>query len=154
MRRLARALLIPALAAPAAGCSYTFQVLAEVQDGRLAFVLAPGSRLHGDKCVKSVHVAAAASTSNAGRGMPVWSVSDSTAGAERCPFRLPLVYGARSASPTQVVDTPAQPLMRGVVYEISLRASNSGSGGGAFLITPDGRVRNVGDRSEEALPAS
>lgn len=136
-------------------CSYAYDLLAVVIDGRLAFIVDPVSDRKPD-CIGSIDV-------SADKGEPVaqpapgddeglvrnggvywWKSFEVTS----CPNPFPIFYGQplkgvpfiyQDGKPSSV---EAKPLRIGAVYEVTTSSSGSGYGGGWFRITKDRRVEN------------
>ncbi len=151
------------LAAFALGsCSYSYDLLAVVIDGRLAFIVDPSSSRQPD-CINAIHVstdkgetARATAATGDSEGMVANGVFWWKSMEQDCENPFPVFYGqplkgerlvygegvpaARRGEPSSVVE--AKPLHVGVVYEVSTTSGSTGYGGGWFRITPDRRVEN------------
>ena len=150
------------LAAFALGsCSYSYDLLAVVIGGRLAFIVDPSSS-HKANCVSGITVATdkgETATAKATSGDDEQLVANGVfwwkSMVQRdCQNPFPVFYGqtlngirlvypkgipgAGEASP--IVE--AKPLRVGVVYEVTTTSSGSGYGGGWFRITSDRHVEN------------
>lgn len=144
------------------GCSYVYDLLAVVIDGRLAFVVDPHSRRHPE-CIQSIHVL----TDEPVRARPTLSddkrlVANGVfwwkdTAIDACPNPFPVFYGVQlkgkpfvyQGGSTGSVD--AKPLRIGVVYEVDAVSSGSGIGGGRFRILPNRRVENLPPEQESAV---
>lgn len=153
------------LAAFALGsCSYSYDLLAVVIDGRLAFIVDPSSD-HKPDCIRSVDVSvdkggpvAEPAAGDADRlvlhgGVYWWKSFEVTS----CPNPFPIFYGQRLKGIPFIYDdgkpssVEAKPLRIGVVYEVTTSSSGSGYGGGWFRISKDGLVENLPDDPTPAI---
>ena len=152
---------LAALLAPAflGSCSYSFDVVALVRDGRLMFVPGP-DRDSRNICVRGVDVQATGSvraTAEAGdrleqvRQGVFWSESLDWS-APCSPF--PLVYGRLgSRAATDSAGVSAKPLVKGVPYDVSISGDGGGHGGGCFVLHERG-VANLRRCPMSADPAN
>ncbi len=145
-------------------CSYSYDLLAVVIGGRLAFIVDPSSSKEPE-CINGIMVSTdkgetATAKASSGddeklvaNGAFWWKVLESD-----CQNPFPIFYGqtlngdrltylkyeegvgghAREASPI----VGAKPLHVGVVYQVTTTSGATGYGGGWFRITPDRRVEN------------
>lgn len=136
------------------GCSYTYDILATMIDGRLTFVVDPSSRSKPSSCLTTIIVSAqdrqsrvkAAPSDNAqlaSAGVVWWN----SVGYD-CETRFPVAYGVPLAgeprTPEQAGrEVAAKQLTAGVIYEVSATAGATGYGGGRFRLTAEGEVENL-----------
>ena len=133
---LRNATILP-LAVVLGSCSYLYDVVAVLQDGRVAFAVAPDSRQQPE-CLRRVEVVAEE------QSQTVWR--ESVSHEDACANRFPLVYGQRLSGQHQQggsPDTSPQSLQRGIVYEIVTTSGSTGYGGGRFVIRADGGIENL-----------
>lgn len=160
------------LAAFALGsCSYSYELLAVVIGGRLAFIVDPSSSREPE-CMNGIHVSTdkgetAKATPALGddeqlvaNGVYWWKSLESD-----CQNQFPIFYGqplkgdrlvygehapiARAGEASSLVE--AKPLHVGVVYGVTTTSGATGYGGGWFRITPDRRVENWRDDPTPAV---
>lgn len=155
MRRSGPRLLIVCISALTLGsCSYGYELLAVVIQGRLAFIVDPGSSYKPD-CLGSIHVSVAKGGPIArpakkddralvlNGGVYWWKSTEVTS----CENPFPIFYGQQIEGPPFVYDdgpssVEAKPLRIGVVYEVN--ASGDGAyGSGWFRINKGGWVENL-----------
>lgn len=135
-------------------CSYGYELLAVVIQGRLAFIVDPHSSYKPD-CLGSIHVSVdkggpiARPTEGDDRGLVLnggvywWKSSEVTS----CENRFPIFYGQQIKGPPFIYDdgpssVEAKPLRVGVVYEVN--SSGDGAYGyGWFRIAKGGRIENL-----------
>lgn len=136
------------------GCSYTYDILATMVDGRLTFIVDPASRSKPSACLTTIIVSAqdrehrveAEPGDNNGlvnAGVVWWN----SVGYE-CETRFPVTYGVPLAgeprTPEQVErEVAAKQLTPGVIYEVMASAGATGYGGGRFRLTGNGTVENI-----------
>ncbi|MBC2665238.1 hypothetical protein H7F51_06885 [Novosphingobium flavum] len=136
------------------GCSYVYDVVAVIVDGRLAFIVDPKSQSGAD-CIRSIHV----STGESARATPVPSddrqlVANGAfwwkdTAVDECLNPFPVFYGAPlKGKPFVYKDglhggVEPKPLLTGVIYDVDMSGSGSGYGGGRFRILPNNRVENI-----------
>jgi hypothetical protein len=136
------------------GCSYTYDILATMIDGRLTFIVDPDSRSKPSACLTTIIVSAqdrerrveAEPGENNGlvnAGVVWWN----SVGYE-CETRFPVTYGVPLAgeprTPEQVErEVAAKQLTPGVIYEVTATAGATGYGGGRFRLTGNGTVENL-----------
>jgi len=153
---LVRALIIASVFL-LSGCSYTYDILATMIDGRLTFIIDPKSRSKPSACLTTIMVSAqdrdrrveAEPGDNNGlinAGVVWWN----SVGYD-CETRFPVTYGVPLAggprTPEQVErEVAAKQLAPGVIYEVVATAGATGYGGGRFRLTEDGRVENLPKR--------
>lgn len=136
------------------GCSYAYDILATMIDGRLTFIVDPNSRTKPSSCLTTIIVSAQdrerrveadpgddAELVNAG---VVWWNS---VGYD-CRTRFPVTYGVPLAGePTSAEqaghEVEAKQLAPGVIYEVTATAGATGYGGGRFRLTGNGTVENL-----------
>ena len=130
-------------------CSYSYDLQAIVDHGRLAFVVDPKSRKDAT-CIRSIHVSA----EGAARAKPAdgddralvengvfwWKdVSSDT-----CRNDFPVLYGQPlQGKPFLPPGVEAKPLRIGATYEVETTGSGSGYGSGRFRIRRDHTVENI-----------
>jgi hypothetical protein len=137
---------------PLSGCSYAYDVLATVIDGRLAFIVDPQSPNAAD-CINHIEVVtderevAPAATGDdpvrTGYGTYWYEVA-----SYDCENPFPVFYGsALRGGPPENWESPdhvkPKPLKIGVVYEVSTTTGATGYGGGRFRIRPNRTVENL-----------
>lgn len=142
------------------GCSYAYDILATMIDGRLTFIVDPDSPSRPSSCLTRITVAARdlQGRSEAGPGdnarlVDAGVVWRNGVGFD-CKTRFPVVYGVplegEPAAPEQAGrDVTARRLIPGVVYEVSATAGATGYGGGRFRLTADGGVENLPHRGPD-----
>lgn len=133
---LKNATILP-LAVVLGSCSNLYDVVAVLQDGRVAFAVAPDSRQQPE-CLRRVEVVAEE------QSQTVWR--ENVSHEDACANRFPFVYGQRlrGQHPQDGLrDTSPQSLKRGIVYAISTATGSTGYGGGRFVIRANGRVENL-----------
>ena len=142
------------------GCSYSYDLLAVVIQGRLAFIVDPHSRSGAD-CINSIYVgtdsaARASPTAGDDRGLVANGVfwwKDYAVDACLNPF--PILYGQHLIGQPFVYSSgsggvEAKPLKVGVIYEVGTSGSGSGHGSGRFRILPNHRIENLPPRYDTA----
>lgn len=140
MRKLVAAI---ALATALQGCSYGYDVIATVVDGRLAFVSANDDFT----CIANIFVtaedgtrAAAAPQDEVGlvaNGGAFWWTD---APVIDCTMNFPVFYGSFPGELRH--DVLPKPLKVGAVYAVSTEGEGA-NGNGCFRITPERRVENL-----------
>ncbi len=153
--RILQLIAISSAALALGSCSYVYDLLAVVIDGRLAFIVDPASQRKPD-CVRGITVRADKGEPKAKpvkgddklsvlNGGAYW---ESNFDVSSCPNPFPIYYGQplkgvpflyEDGKPSSV---EAKPLRIGAIYEVTTSSSGSGYGGGWFRITPDRRVEN------------
>ena len=127
------------------GCSYVYDVLAAVQDGRLTFIADEG-------CVRQIEVRAEGDeVAQASAGDDQTRVSHGTFWFEsiehkdRCENRFPITYGMDLIGAQQegLGHVAAKPLLREVIYLVNTTTGSTGYGGGRFIIHADGTIENL-----------
>ena len=159
---LFRAIGIAVAAFAIGSCSYSYNLLAVVIDGRLAFLVDPSSN-HEPDCINAIRVSTdkgEAATAKAAAGDDERLVANGVfwwkSMEHDCKNHFPIFYGqplkgerlvygdgvpaAYRGEPSSVVE--AKPLHVGVVYEVSTTSGSTGYGQGWFRITADRRVEN------------
>lgn len=133
------------------GCSYGYDLLAVVQDGRLTFVVDPTSAQR-PSCLRYVDVTADL-TGTGADGKQSYDPAPGTHTAwlenidydDDCANKFPLIYGVRLRGrhrPDGALIV-ATPLRKEVIYSITTTTGATGYGGGRFVIHADGRVENL-----------
>jgi hypothetical protein len=165
MRRNSLQLFVVCLSAYTLGsCSYGYKLLAVVIDGRLAFVVDPGSNYKPD-CLGSIHVSidkggpiarpAAGDDEGLVRngGVYWWRSTEVTS----CENPFPIFYGQEIKGPPFIYQdgkpssVEAKPLRIGAVYEVST-SGDGAYGSGWFRINKGGRVENLsGDPTQPVV---
>jgi hypothetical protein len=144
------------------GCSYTYDILAVVQHGRLMFVVDPKSS-HHPSCLREIEVTArsgnrATATSGDDESRVGYGTFwfESVDHADGCANTYPLPYGS-SLSGKVLSDrekvTP-KPLLREVEYEVRATTGATGYGGGQFILHRNGQVENLPREKLEAREAA
>ena len=145
-------------------CSYAYDLLAVVIDGRLAFIVDPSSDRKAD-CIGSIHV-------SVDKGGPIARAEEGDDEAlvqnggvywwkstevSSCENSFPIFYGQQIEGAPFIYDegrpisVEAKPLRIGMVYEVTTTGSGSGSGEGRFRIDRNGRVENLRDDLTPAI---
>lgn len=159
-----------AVAAFALGsCSYSYDLLAVVIGGRLAFIVDPSSSKEPE-CMNGIMVSTEkgeTATAKAAPGDDEQLVANGVFWRKSfeadCENHFPIFYGQALKGQQLVYDgrvpgaapgemssvVEAKPLHVGVVYEVTTTSGATGYGGGWFRITPDRRVENW---SEDPTP--
>lgn len=144
------AILAP-LAMLLGGCSYSYDVIAVVRDGRIVFVVDPKSS-SSPSCLRRIEVSAVDERES------VWR--ESVDYDDDCANKFPIPYGEsfKGRHQPEWPAIKASPLRRGVVYEVGTTTGATGYGGGRFIINSDGRVKNLtlndgAEQSEQATGA-
>ena len=161
MRSPTLRLLGISLAALALGsCSYTYDLLAVVIGGRLAFIVDPSSD-RKPNCIRSIDVSVDKGGPHAkpAKGDEELSVTNGgvywqkTFNVGSYPNPFPVFYGAplKGVPSRDVGSVEAKPLHVGVLYEVTAESSGSGYGGGWFRITEERRVENFPDDPTPAV---
>jgi len=132
------------------GCSYGYDLLAEVRDGHLIFVVDPASTQR-PSCLRYIDVTADI-TAIGSDGKPYDPAPGThTAWLENieydddCLNKFPLVYGKKLGGhhrPEGPLIAP-KPLQREVIYSVTTTTGATGYGGGRFIIHANGRVENL-----------
>jgi TonB family protein len=121
----------------------SYLVLAEMVDGRLAFVAGEG----GHDCISVIRVtepgiaavnAGLAPASPAGARAGVWMADGASLA---CKARYPVFYGA--PLPGMKTVAPAAALRPGQAYKVSVMGAHGAAGSGCFRVTFDGRAENL-----------
>ncbi len=148
-------------------CSYSYDVLAVVIGGKLAFIVDPSSGREPE-CIDAIHVSTdkgETATAKAAAGDEEQLVANGVfwwKSMQHCENPFPVFYGQTlkgerliygkgppgDGKASSVVE--AKPLHVGVVYEV-FTSSGSGYGGGWFRITHDRRVENWPDDPTPAV---
>ena len=149
-----RSALVTFLAIFLGGCSSEYEIRATVIGGKIAFVPASTSIRGNHNCDRTVIVetkdgqperpAPGDDVANVARGV-YW---ERHFGSGSCENPYPLLYvtelrGEPPSPPLRRVHVSAKPLRAGVVYEVSALSPGSAYGGGQFMITEQGTVRNL-----------
>lgn len=125
------------------GCSYSYDVIAKVIDGRLAFA----SKDDDYTCIANIFVTAedgvrAVPAPSDQRGLVLnggafwWT----DAPVARCTTKLPVFYGSVAPSVGHYVSP--KPLRIGVMYAVNTEGGGA-YGHGCFRITPTRRIQNL-----------
>ncbi|QWC56935.1 hypothetical protein F7D01_07345 [Erythrobacter sp. 3-20A1M] len=135
------------------GCSYIYDITAELRGGELVFT--SGKDWFRERCVREIAVIAAdrrdraeaAPGDDASRGGFGMYWRDVV--GYHCANRFPIGYGQRLAGEAlpegQATGTvSAKPLKIGVVYDVQTVSGATGYGSGRFVIRADGTVQNFG----------
>ena len=153
-----------ALVAVALGsCSYSYELLAVVMGGRLAFVVDSSSSKEPE-CMNGITVSTdngETATAKAAPGDNEKLVANGvfwwTSLEPKCENPFPVFYGQKLKGRRLIYDedsivaqsrgeasslVEAKPLHVGVVYEVSTTSGATGYGAGWFRVTPDRRVEN------------
>lgn len=146
-----RFVFLAAVSMMVSSCSYVYDLLAVVHDGRLVFVVDQNSPSHPD-CFRQIEVVSAQRAavepssgddrSRTGYGT-VWR--DEVEYENECENQFPFAYG-HSLNGNQRTEhgvVQPKPLARGVVYEVATLTGANGYGSGQFVIRADGRVDNL-----------
>jgi hypothetical protein len=135
------------------GCSYSYELIAKVIDGRIAFVVDPKSG-HQPGCINEIEV----QTDDAVHASPAPGDDRDRIGygtfwfevaGYECATEFPVFYGAplKGGPPESGKEdlgmVKPKPLKVGVVYHVNTTTGATGYGGGAFRIRADGIVENV-----------
>lgn len=136
----AKTIIVVLLSVALGGCSYEYDIIATVRDGRIVFVVDPESS-HAPSCVRRVEVSVVGARDYAWR--------ESVDYDDACADKFPIVYGVsfKGSNQPEWPAIPAKLLRRGVTYEVSTTTGATGYGAGRFSIREDGRVVN-----EQVLP--
>jgi hypothetical protein len=139
-----RAFVISCFALMLTGCSYSYDLLATMIGGRLAFVVAPASDKKPD-CINAITVEMDDSRhGNDPPGEEQWFERASY----NCENPFPIFYGASlkggpPESGPQYVTIKAKRLKVGVIYSVKTTSGATGYGGGRFRLVADGTVENL-----------
>ena len=140
-----RALFTTVICLCLTGCSYVYDVLAVVQDGRLTFTA-------DEDCVTMVEVRAEGgevAQPGAGDDRHLTELGtfwyQQTEFADRCKNTFPLAYGKKfeGTLTDRLGAVSAKPLLREVIFTISTSSGSTGYGSGRFIIHSDGSVANL-----------
>ena len=139
------------------GCSYSYEVIAIVIGGKIAFIVSPNSSSR-PSCVREVEVLAdRENRANAGPGDDKGRVGYGTFWRDQvghhCTNSFPVFYGVALKGEALQLDqstgsVSAKPLRVGVTYEVNTVSGAAGYGSGAFKITSDRKVINLQVREE------
>ena len=135
------------------GCSYSYDILAKMIDGRLTFVVSPYSFRKPASCLTRVMVAQDPQSDGqtgpngegevAHEGIVWWD----EVGRE-CSTRFPVTYGVglvgSPRSPEEEArQIEAKPLTPGIIYEVHITSGSTGYGVGRFRLGASGGVENL-----------
>ena len=141
------------------GCSYDYDILATMIDGRLTFVVDPHSRARPSSCLTKITVE---TQDRQGRveaepGDNVQPVNASVVWLSsvgyNCKTRFPVTYGIPLAGRPRPGELPdrqvaAKQLSPGIIYEVWATVGATGYGSGRFRLTADGVVENLPMRDQ------
>lgn len=117
------------------GCSYSYDVVASVENGQVVFRSA-SQHSHAPDCLRRIEVYSIVERKT------VWR--DSVDYDDDCANEFPVTYGVRLKGKKQP-EWPTIPAIRlqiGSEYEVSTTTGATGYGGGRFHLDKDGRVVN------------
>ena len=146
--------LILALALSTTGCSYEYEIRAELIDGKLAFVT-KNTWFDSPTCVRAVTVDTDdGPKAKAEPGDHLASIKrgvywEEWLALDSCENKFPLIYGTNLTGPKfhfhdgTSHSVKPKTLIRGVVYKYFTLSDGSGGGGGSFRISEDGKVINL-----------
>lgn len=150
LRRIVFAML---LALTLSSCSYGYDLLAVVRNGRVVFIVDPASAQQ-PSCLRRVEV-----TAEDDERDTLWL--ESVSYDDDCANKFPLPYGATIKGQHQQDSrlVMAKPLRRGTIYNVSTTTGATGYGGGRFVVHADGRIENLKlqdstAQGNEAVPKS
>lgn len=136
-------------------CSSSYDIRAFILDGKLAFEPV-GKDFWGNPdpdCFYSISVEAVdGPAATPAKGESVGLVKNGTYwnrtfAVTSCENKFPVVYGAPLHGPPfrehYQYEVAAKPLVRGVTYSVSASSNGSAYGGGRFMLTADGQVKNL-----------
>lgn len=138
-RMIGKIVAVVLLTASLGGCSYSYDLIAEVRNGQIVINVAPASSQQ-PKCLRRIEVAA--------EDERTASWLESVSYEDDCANKFPLPYGHRLHG-THQPDGPevaGQPLRRETIYEVTATTGATGYGGGRFIVHADGRVENLPPR--------
>ena len=133
---LKRLLIACGMIATLCGCSYSYDVIASMQDGHVVFSVSPKSSQQPD-CLRFIEVRADGSRS------AVWS--ESVDYEDDCENTFPVKFGAALKGRHQQ-DWPTEgpgALVPEVIYEVATTTGATGFGGGRFIVHANGTVENL-----------
>lgn len=139
-----RAFVVLCLALLLSGCSYSYDLLATMIGGRVAFVVDPTSDRKSD-CINAITVEMDDPTQGRDAvGEERWFEQTSY----NCDNPFPILYGVPlkggpPESGPQYATVKPKPLKVGVIYSVSTTTGATGSGGGRFRLRADGTVENL-----------
>lgn len=119
------------------GCSYSYDLVAVVRQGRIFIEVPQYSKSH-PTCLRRVEVYAD------GERQPDWR--ESTSYDDACANKFPLPYRVRLKGQHQSngsEEVAAKPIRRETVYEVSTTTGATEYGMGRFVVHADGRVENL-----------
>ena len=124
------------LGASLTGCSYSYDLIAEVRNGQVIINVDPASTQR-PKCLRQIEVSA--------EDERTASWQESVSYDDDCANRFPLPYGRRLRGTHQLnrSQVAAQPLRRETIYEVMATTGSTGYGGGRFIIHANGKVENL-----------
>lgn len=152
MMSLARILIVASVLL-LSGCSYTFDILATMVDGRLTFIVDPQSARKPSSCLTNISV-----TVDDRPSLPTTQSDDEAQAFEQgyawwnavgyeCGTRFPITYGVplvgEPRSEFADIEVAARPLEPGVIYRVNATSGSTGYGEGRFKLSASGGVENV-----------
>lgn len=135
--RMIRKITAPVLLALClGGCSYSYDLIAAVRNGRIVINVDPASSRQ-PSCLRQIEVF------EEGEREPAWL--ESVSYDDDCSNSFPLPYGHRLRGQHQPGDreVAAKPLRRETIYIVTATTGATGYGGGRFVVHADGRVENL-----------
>lgn len=151
-KMIRRTLFVMLASVSLSGCSYAYDIIAVVQNGRLTFIVDPESKYRQPSCLRQIEVTAQSGPHPApaagddalrvGYGT-YWSAS--VGYDDACANRFPIPYGSPLEGKIRADQgkVAPKPLLREVEYEVSTTTGATGYGGGRFIIHANGRVENL-----------
>jgi hypothetical protein len=118
------------------GCSYSYDLVATVHQGRLVIAVDRNSSQQ-PTCIRRIEVAAEDETEASWR--------ESVGYSDDCANKFPLPYGGRLVGHHQPATSEivARPLRRETVYQVRTTSGATGYGSGRFLVHANGTVENL-----------
>lgn len=143
-RMLRRTAILATLATTLGGCSYEYELLGVVRDGRIVFVIDPKST-SAPTCLRRIEVSAE------GERTSIWR--DSVDYDDDCANKFPIPFGSKLKGRHQPEwpTIESKPLERGVIYEVLTTTGATGYGSGRFLINASGQVVNLNFSNETII---
>jgi len=139
-----RALGVTCLALLLTGCSYSYELLASIIGGRLAFIVDQASDREPD-CINAITV----EMDDPAHGSdPPGEEHWFERASYDCKNPFPIFYGvALKGGPPengpQYATVSAKPLKVGIIYTVSTTSGATGYGGGRFRLRANGSVENL-----------
>lgn len=133
IRKITAAML---LTFPLGGCSYSYDLIAAVRNGKIVIDVDPSSSQH-PPCLRRIEVSAEDARET------IWQ--ESVSHDDDCANQFPLPYGNRLLGTHQPdsEEVAAKPLQRDTIYEVTATTGATGYGGGRFIVHADGTVENL-----------